>query len=218
MTTEIYDQLTAPFAHTFKKPGSNLDYITGEQVTSRLNEALGWDGWSFRVVEHGYNESADEFWCLGELTTGSTIRNQFGSQKPNRYSSGNNQGKVIDLGFDLKGAATDALKKCASLIGVGLYLHEKESTQARAPQRPVQAAQAPSAPPPASPAALLGFDTDELKRLVKEAGLTNADLVPITGAGGNGGPRPMVWLEANPGKTMADLVKEAKDAKEGVPA
>jgi hypothetical protein len=32
----------------------------------------------------------------------------------------------MDIGFDLKGAATDALKKCASLVGVGLYLWKKE--------------------------------------------------------------------------------------------
>ena len=31
----------------------------------------------------------------------------------------------LDLGFDLKGATTDAMKKCASLLGVGLYLSRK---------------------------------------------------------------------------------------------
>jgi len=35
-------------------------------------------------------------------------------------------GTPLDIGFDLKGAATDALKKCASLIGVALYLWKKE--------------------------------------------------------------------------------------------
>lgn len=216
---EIYEQLTAPFSHTFKKPGSNLDYITGEQVTSRLNEALGWDGWSFEVKQHGYNEEADELWVLGELrvvmptTTACISKQQFGSQKPNRYSGGKNEGKVIDLGFDLKGAATDALKKCASLIGVGLYLHEKESsqTQRQQPSRPTPP------PVPNSPASLLGFDPEELKRLVAEAGLKNVDLVPVTGAGGNGGPRPQLWLNDHPGKTLADLVAAAVEAKK-VPA
>ena len=37
--------------------------------------------------------------------------------------------RIIDYGFDLKGAATDSLKKCASLIGVGLYLSEKSGGQ-----------------------------------------------------------------------------------------
>ena len=39
----------------------------------------------------------------------------------------------LDIGLDLKGATTDALKKCASLLGVGLYLSRKE-TPAEQPQ------------------------------------------------------------------------------------
>ena len=50
-------------------------------------------------------------------------RQQFGSQKIKRSRS---SGTPLDIGFDLKGASTDALKKCASLIGVGLYLWKKE--------------------------------------------------------------------------------------------
>jgi hypothetical protein len=49
-------------------------------------------------------------------------RQQFGSQKIKRSRS---SGAPLDLGFDLKGAATDAMKKCASLLGVGLYLSRK---------------------------------------------------------------------------------------------
>jgi hypothetical protein len=122
-TATDYEQLAAPFSVTHQKDGRT--YITGEQVTSRLNEVLGWDGWSFRVLEHGYTEEADELWALGELTVWKQtpiVRQQFGSQKHNRKRETK---EILDLGFDLKGAATDALKKCASLIGVGLYLAEK---------------------------------------------------------------------------------------------
>lgn len=206
--SEIYEQLTAPFAHTFKKPGSNLDYITGEQVTSRLNEVIGWDGWTFRVLEHGYDESADELWCLGELTIGSTIRNQFGSQKPNRYSSGKNEGKIIDLGFDLKGAATDALKKCASLIGVGLYLHEKESAHREAPR---QAPPTSIAPAEASPGRT--YDAEELLSLMGQFGVTKEMLIKITGVSTNGNPQISRWLSLNQGKTVSDLISRAADLK-----
>ena len=41
-------------------------------------------------------------------------------------------GTPLDIGFDLKGAATDALKKCASLLGVALYLWKKEPLPERA--------------------------------------------------------------------------------------
>ena len=34
-------------------------------------------------------------------------------------------GKIVSLGDDLKAAATDALKKCATLFGVGLHLYEE---------------------------------------------------------------------------------------------
>lgn len=175
--SDLYDGLSAAFSQTHKKNG--MDYLTGEQVTSRLNEVLGFDGWSFSVVSHGYNEEADEYWTLGQLIVHASetpvVRQQFGSQKPNRYSGGANQGKIIDLGFDLKGATTDALKKCASLIGVGLYLHEKDSPGATQQASGPAASAAPnrSAPPAAAPpkakkptfeemTAQMGFTKDEV--------------------------------------------------------
>ncbi len=127
---DVYARLAAPFDTTFKdtRGGVELEYITGEQAISRLNETLGVAGWSFRVLEHGINAEADECWVLGELSAtfgpATVTRQQFGSQKVKRSRS---SGTPLDIGFDLKGAATDALKKCASLIGVGLYLSKKES-------------------------------------------------------------------------------------------
>jgi hypothetical protein len=124
----LYRRLAAPFATTFRdqRGGIELEYITGEQCVSRLNQVLSPTGWSFVVREHGRDPEADEVWVLGELTVhlgGQTAtRQQFGSQKIRRAPTTNSP---VDLGFDLKAAATDALKKCASLIGVGLYLARK---------------------------------------------------------------------------------------------
>lgn len=126
---DIYEKLAAPFDETHRdvRGGVQLEYITGEQCITRLNETLGVAGWSFTVKEHGINVEADECWVLGELTCnfGGTIvlRQQFGSQKIKRSRS---SGVPIDIGFDLKGAATDATKKCAMQVGVGLYLSKKE--------------------------------------------------------------------------------------------
>lgn len=127
--TTTYQDLAAPFEGTFHdvRGGVELEYITGEQCITRLNEILGFDGWSFRVLQHGYNDDADEFWVLGELTVTdgvSVTRQQFGSQKMKRSRSTD---KPLDIGFDLKGATTDALKKCATLLGVGLYLSRKDA-------------------------------------------------------------------------------------------
>lgn len=132
MSSDLYGRLAAPFDVTFhdNRGGASFDYVTGEQVTTRLNEELGFMNWSFRVLEHGIHAEADECWVLGELAvTGNegrttVVRQQFGSQKLKRSKA---SGTPLDIGFDLKGAATDCLKKCASLVGVGLYLYEKEA-------------------------------------------------------------------------------------------
>jgi hypothetical protein len=126
---DVYEKLAAPFDETFKdvRGGIQLEYVTGEQVLTRLNETLGVAGWSFTIKEHGVNAEADEAWVLGEIAAnfGGTVvlRQQFGSQKIKRSRS---SGTPLDIGFDLKGAATDALKKCAMQLGVGLYLSKKE--------------------------------------------------------------------------------------------
>ncbi|HZT08913.1 MAG TPA: Rad52/Rad22 family DNA repair protein [Chloroflexota bacterium] len=127
---DTYRALAAPFETTFRdsRGGIELEYITGEQVITRLNDALGVGGWSFRVLEHGIHHEADEAWILAEISAtidgAIVVRQQFGSQKIKRSRSSN---APLDVGFDLKGATTDALKKCASLLGVGLYLSKKET-------------------------------------------------------------------------------------------
>jgi len=124
----MYGQLSAPFDVTFSdvRGGVQVTFISGEQVVSRLNEVLGVAGWSFRVLRHEIHPEADEVWALGEIVAEiegkSVTRRQFGSQKIKRSRS---TSAPLDLGFDLKGASTDAMKKCASWLGVGLYLSRK---------------------------------------------------------------------------------------------
>src|SRR5947209_4709485 len=67
---DLYQQLAATFESTFRdqRGGVDLEYITGEQCVSRLNQVLGPAGWSFVVREHALNAEADEVWVLGELT------------------------------------------------------------------------------------------------------------------------------------------------------
>lgn len=142
----VYAELKKEFDVTFKdlRGGIELEYITGEQAVTRLNETLGFLGWSFRIVSDGIHAEADECWALGELTvhvgTVPIIKQQYGSQKVKRSRA---SGTPLDIGFDLKGAATDALKKCASLIGVGLYLHEKQAPAAPLPRKTTGASLTP---------------------------------------------------------------------------
>jgi hypothetical protein len=154
---DLYPLLAAQFAEVFERPGAAADggsllYLTGDQVISRLNRTLGLEGWSFRVLEHGIHAEAGEVWVLGELRVlsgdagGPIVRQQFGSQQVKRSRR---SGRPLDIGFDLKGATTDCLKKCATLIGVGLYLTRKEEPAPAAVQDQTdESPPAPDAPPP----------------------------------------------------------------------
>lgn len=118
----IYDDLSAPFEGYYTAEGVYGPFLSGEQVTKRLNHVLGVGNWMFNVVQFSYDAGTDEVVALGELRAfigGQWVtRQQFGGQKPNRTKGGS----IVSFGNDHKGAATDAMKKCASLFGVGLYL------------------------------------------------------------------------------------------------
>ncbi len=105
--------LTRPFNDIKSRPGRNgqaIQYIEGHAIVQRLNEALGGD-WSFRVLEHDVREG--EVIVLGELRLGELVKQAFGGSEVTRTR----EGKVVSLADDLKAAATDALKKAATLLG-----------------------------------------------------------------------------------------------------
>lgn len=99
-----------------------LDYIEGHAVIQRLNDALE-GNWSFEIINHQINEAAGEVLVIGKLTVGNIVKMQFGSSQITRAKQ---SGEIISIADDLKAAATDALKKCATLIGVGLHLYNKD--------------------------------------------------------------------------------------------
>jgi len=99
--------------------GSTLSYIDGATVIVRLNEAFG-GSWSFEIVTHEILD--DEVIVLGRLRAegAGVVKMAFGSS---RITRDDRTGKPIAIGDDLKGATTDALKKSATLLGVGLSLY-----------------------------------------------------------------------------------------------
>jgi len=103
--------------------GNTLAYLEAHAVIQRLNDALD-AAWSFEIVSHDVLQ--DEVLVLGKLTAGETIKTQFGTSSITRNK---NTGEVISLGDDLKAAATDALKKAATLLGVGLSLYSGNNGQ-----------------------------------------------------------------------------------------
>jgi len=102
--------------------GKTLDYIEAHSVIARLNDALTGD-WSFEVVSWEVNDEADEVIVLGKLSAGSITKMQIGGSKRKRHKQ---SGNLVSLGDDIKAAASDALKKCATLLGVGLHLYRSE--------------------------------------------------------------------------------------------
>lgn len=147
----LYADLTAPFEGYYTADGVFGPFLSGEQVASRLNFVLGVGQWQFNVLHFAVDREADEVVALGELkayVNGQWIsRQQFGGQKIKRKKDGT----INNLADDHKGAATDAMKKCASLFGVGLYLMVSSATwHAGTPQQIEARAAARSAKPAAS--------------------------------------------------------------------
>src|SRR5215472_13032102 len=116
------DSLEKPFApeQIKQRQGTNgdvLDYIEGCAVIQRLNECFDAE-WIFEIQEHRVYD--DEVVVLGNLTAQGVSKSQFGKSRITRSKKDNS---IISLGDDLKAAATDCLKKCATLFGVGLHLY-----------------------------------------------------------------------------------------------
>ncbi|MEA1933964.1 MAG: Rad52/Rad22 family DNA repair protein [Thermodesulfobacteriota bacterium] len=99
--------------------GNTLDYVEGHSVIQRLNDSL--EGkWSFEIVRHEILQDTDEVLVVGKLVADNITKMQFGSSRITRAKG---SGEVISISDDLKAAATDALKKTATQLGVGLHLY-----------------------------------------------------------------------------------------------
>src|SRR5438128_715302 len=97
--------------------GDVLDYIEGAAVIQRLNDVFNAE-WTFEILDHHIYER--EVVVLGKLTTQGIAKCQFGKSKITRTKETKTE---VSIGDDLKAAATDAIKKCATLFGVALHLY-----------------------------------------------------------------------------------------------
>ena len=136
---EMHSLLSEPFPKEvekeLKKGNAYLTYIPVSEVIARLNKVFGVDGWSYEIIKcerdsldpdfivahvrlnvHVNNSMSPVFW------TYSCVKDGFGGQKIKRTKNGD----IVDLGDEFKGAVSDALKKAAQSLGVGLYLARTE--------------------------------------------------------------------------------------------
>lgn len=122
-----------PKEHIYKrqaKGGGTWDYVTGVYVKKVLNYTFGWM-WDFQIVDKG--REGDLVWVQGRLTIKSKtgkpmiIKEQFG-RADIKYYKDRSKG-MLDYGNDLKSASTDALKKCASELGIASDVYGKTEFQ-----------------------------------------------------------------------------------------
>ena len=99
--------------------GKTLSYVEGAEYIRRLNAAFEGE-WSFEVVEHHVYDA--EVVVVGKLTAAGVTKMAFGGSS---VTTNTQTGEIISIADDLKAAATDALKKAASLLGVGLHLYSE---------------------------------------------------------------------------------------------
>ena len=135
MSPTKYQNLYEPFASevekTLNKGGTRHTYIPVSEVITRLNKVLGIDAWSFNIVSCERDAIDPDFivahvrlmWHVDATRPDSCIvRDGFGGQTIKRKKDGT----IVDLGDEMKGAVSDALKKAAQTLGVGLYLARSE--------------------------------------------------------------------------------------------
>ena len=129
MNDTILGALARPFIELKQRPGrngQNITYVEGHQVVGRLNEAFAGE-WDFKVIQHEIGQG--EVIVLGELRAASTVKQSFGGSEITKTKDG----KLVSVADDLKSAATDALKKAATLFGVGLHLYGEPEVPIDAP-------------------------------------------------------------------------------------
>lgn len=147
-----YERLSARFpveAHKkVNKGGGDQTYVPAVDIFDRVDGVLGMAGWQARVIREGL--TATEAWVLAEVTATidgiDVVRQQYGCES---ITVGRDAKPVGDL---FKKAATDAYKKCLTLMGVARYLYDAdERREVEAEMREAGRAPRPTAKPPAEP-------------------------------------------------------------------
>ena len=119
MDTEIIEQEFAKGLIKTRKGGfgNELSYVETPEYIKRLNSAFDYQ-WSFEVLD----ERIESGFVVvkGKLTAEGISKVQYGTSQ---VTVNKKSGDISQIGDDYKSAASDALKKCCSLFGIGLHLY-----------------------------------------------------------------------------------------------
>ena len=131
----IYEELSKPFPKEvegkYPKAGKTFTFIPVSEIVARLNNGLGPENWAFQVMSCERDSDEREY-IIAHVQVHATIENKFvskdafGGTAINRKKSSDGLGPIEALENDYKTAVSDAFKKAASLLGVGLYLSRSE--------------------------------------------------------------------------------------------
>lgn len=107
------------------KGGGQWSYVTGAYIRQVLNYVFSYM-WDFEIKNHG--KEGNLVWVLGRLI----IKDKSGNPKIVKEQFGRADIKFkrgektpMDFGNDLKAAATDSMKKCASLLGIAADVYNE---------------------------------------------------------------------------------------------
>lgn len=110
-----------PASYIKKRPakgGGTWEYVPVEYVIKVLNLMFGWD-WDWEIIKENVYIEWKEAVVTGKLTCRAggktTIKQNYGN-KDIVFRKGTQM--PLSIGNDLKSANSDALKKCASMIGI----------------------------------------------------------------------------------------------------
>jgi hypothetical protein len=147
MEKGIRETLERPFPRNLIRSrkgsfGKELLHVEVNHYARRLNEAFG-GSWSFHTEHHETYD--DEVVVLGKLIAAGIEKTAFGSSA---IIKAKETGKPLSIGDDLKAAASDALKKCSSLFGIGLDLYSDPSEQGTEERQPRRTGSETLNPPP----------------------------------------------------------------------
>jgi len=137
----LYIAQKTPIEAIYKRPGKGgktFTYVKASYVKKVLNFVFGWS-WDFQILDKGREQ--DQVWVQGRLTIRDKdgeiriIKEQFGRADIKFLTEKVSNGEIatskktermVDYGNDLKAAASDALKKCASELGIASDVYNQE--------------------------------------------------------------------------------------------
>ena len=166
--SEIYQQLAESFP---------------PEMVRRLNKIIGVENWSFTVKSwQQLGTSIVAHVSVQATIEGKTItREGVGGQKIKMSK----QGDPVDIGDEVKGAVSDALKKAVQTLGIGLYLARSEEAM-----EIEQAIDASVSAPPAPPAPVVSPKYEQFKSLLDASEDNKAKIKTFWSNYGGGRPVP----------------------------